>query len=134
MAGPVNRDFDEEVLGRMAEGESLRSVCASLRARGCPTESRFRQRAIADDPPGFGTQYARARDLQCEALADSIIGIADDASEDEAQTARLRIDVRKWIASKILPKKYGDLQKHEVSGPDGAPVRYAWIDETPAPK
>lgn len=66
-------------------------------------------------------KYARARDLQADFLADQIIEIADDKSEDEISTekgiienkefvnrSRLKIDARKWIASKLKPKKYGD--------------------------
>jgi len=65
---------------------------------------------------GFANQYARAREAQTEALAEQIIPIADDATEEDAQVARLRVDVRKWIASKILPKKYGDKVQNEISG------------------
>lgn len=60
-------------------------------------------------------------------MADEIQDIADDGSNDymtivkgdesynvvnhEAiNRSRLRVDSRKWIASKLLPKKYGDKQ------------------------
>lgn len=39
--------------------------------------------------------------------------IADDKLGDPARD-RLRIDSRKWIMSKGLPKIYGDRQTHEV--------------------
>jgi hypothetical protein len=78
----------------------------------------------------FRDQYARAREAQAEALADEIIDIADDGHNDwmernqgdaagwvqngEAmQRSRLRVDARKWVASKLLPKKYGDKLDHE---------------------
>jgi hypothetical protein len=35
---------------------------------------------------------------------------------------RLRVDARKWVAAKLLPKKYGDKVQQEVSGPDGGPI------------
>jgi hypothetical protein len=83
--------------------------------------------------PEFAEQYARARELQAERFADDIIEIADDKSEDvygelempnsvAVARAKLRIDSRKWIASKLLPKKYGDKLQTEVSGPDGGPI------------
>jgi hypothetical protein len=70
----------------------------------------------------FRTQYARARALQAELIADEILEIADDASDDfkkdangklrvdaEAiQRSKLRVDSRKWLVAKLLPKKYGD--------------------------
>jgi hypothetical protein len=70
----------------------------------------------------FSDQYARAKRLQIEVLVDEIIEIADDSSQDNLinkqgqiicnnaviNRARLRIDTRKWIASKLAPKIYGD--------------------------
>jgi hypothetical protein len=73
----------------------------------------------------LGDKYARARELQAEYLADQIIEIADDGTndymtivkgdveynvEDKEVTNRskLRVDARKWKASKLAPKKYGD--------------------------
>jgi hypothetical protein len=69
----------------------------------------------------FSEQYARAKRLQIEVLADEIIEIADDTSNDTTVNAngkviinhehinrsRLRIDTRKWLASKLAPKIYG---------------------------
>lgn len=37
--------------------------------------------------------------------------------------SRLRIDARKWLASKLAPKKSGDKLAAEVSGPDGGPIQ-----------
>lgn len=73
----------------------------------------------------FMRQYARAREAQADFLAEEIIEIADDGSndymtivkgdkeynvEDKEVTnrSRLRVDSRKWIASKLKPKKYAD--------------------------
>ncbi|MRT15312.1 hypothetical protein GJV07_24145 [Enterobacteriaceae bacterium RIT711] len=72
-------------------------------------------------------QYARAREVQAEILAEEIIEIADDSSGDvivdedgHEQTnhervarSRLRVDARKWYASKLAPKRYGDRIQHE---------------------
>jgi hypothetical protein len=35
---------------------------------------------------------------------------------------RLQIDARKWLIGKMAPKKQGDQQQLEYSGPDGGPV------------
>ena len=48
------------------------------------------------------------------------IGISASTHE-EIQDKRVRIDARKWIAAKLLPKKYGDLMRH--AGEDGGPVK-----------
>ena len=32
----------------------------------------------------------------------------DRATVQDAHVARLKVDARKWVAAKLLPKKYGD--------------------------
>ena len=78
--------------------------------------------AWLDKHQEFADKYARARELQAEYYADEMVEIADSADKDTAQAARVRVDTRKWIASKLRPKKYGDLVKHEHGGADGAPI------------
>jgi hypothetical protein len=34
---------------------------------------------------------------------------------EQIQQARLRIDTRKWIACKLLPRTYGDKAQHDVN-------------------
>lgn len=64
--------------------------------------------------PQFGNDYARARELQAETFADQVVTIADEC--EDANHARVRVDARKWAASKILPKKYGERQTVEHEG------------------
>lgn len=90
--------------------------------------------------PEFAEKYARAKEMQGDAIADGMFDIADDGSNDwmerlafnggnpawevngeVLQRSKLRIDTRKWYLSKILPKKYGDKIQQEVTGKDGAP-------------
>lgn len=63
----------------------------------------------------FRDLYARVRELQTEAMAHEILEIADDVSGD-VQRDRTRIDARKWLMSKLLPKKYGERAEIEHSG------------------
>ena len=70
----------------------------------------------------FSEQYARAREAQMEVMAQEIVDIADDSSEDAqtddngnvrqnsefVQRSKLRVDTRKWLMSKLAPKKYGE--------------------------
>lgn len=72
--------------------------------------------------PEFAAQYAQAKISQIEALVDEIIDIADDSTQDEIindqgvrvcnsehiARSRLRIDTRKWLAAKLMPRLYGD--------------------------
>ena len=59
-------------------------------------------------------QYARARELQAQHYANEIVEIAD--TDTDANRARVRIDARKWVACKLLPKKYGEKIDHSVEG------------------
>ena len=77
--------------------------------------------------PEFSEQYAQAKRCQVEFLVDEILDIADDSSQDYAindqgiavfnservARSRLRIDTRKWIACKLVPKIYGDKPQEE---------------------
>lgn len=66
-------------------------------------------------------RYARAKELQMDYLAEEIIDISDDSSNDTLITekgeqenkewtnrSKLRVDTRKWLMSKLAAKKYGD--------------------------
>ncbi len=55
-------------------------------------------------------RYAHARDDQADTFADEIVTLADGAGTEsgEVNKARLQIDARKWVASKLKPKRYGD--------------------------
>lgn len=113
-------DFTQEtadlICALLLEGESLRSICAM---DGMPDKATvFRWLAAK---PAFRDQYAKAKEDQAEALADEIVAIADDQDED-VQRSRLRVDARKWVAAKLLPKKYGERGSLELTGKDGGPI------------
>ncbi|WEQ51199.1 hypothetical protein LV478_11725 [Komagataeibacter oboediens] len=106
-------EIAEEILERLEEGESLSGICS---LDGMPTEGAVRYWAQTDHD-GFAARYARARERGLEKHADEIIKIADTARDsDSASAARVRVDARKWILSKLLPKQYGDKLNLEHSG------------------
>jgi hypothetical protein len=115
-------------------GESLRHICLD---DGMPALSAiFRW---LNEHQSFQDQYARAREEQAEALADEIVSIADEESYstkfggDESTVVvfdstavarnRLRVDARKWVASKLKPKKYGDRVDMNHGGQPNNPIR-----------
>ena len=78
--------------------------------------------------PEFSGQYAAAKMKQAELLAEEILDISDDDSQDTiitdkgpsfnseyVQRSRLRIDTRKWIACKLIPKVYGDKIENQTT-------------------
>jgi hypothetical protein len=83
----------------------------------------------------FRNQYARAKEEATDALAEELLDIADDASNDwmesnkpgdnsvilngeHLQRSRLRVDTRKWLMSKMKPKKYGEKLDMTTNGKD----------------
>ena len=111
----------------LAEGFTLRQVCKRL---NCVSERTVRQWALDTEHP-FSPQYTRARELGYQRMADQIVEIADESSNDWIETkhgpmfnkeaamrSQIRIDTRKWLLSKALPKIYGDKldvnAKHEA--------------------
>src|SRR5690606_20725933 len=81
---------------------------------------------VRDDREGFAEQYARARNIGYEVMADEIIEIADGGSDDW-QRDRLRVDARKWLLAKALPKRFGD--RVTLSGDASAPLGVVMLPE-----
>jgi hypothetical protein len=129
MAGPGRPSIYSEELAariceRLAAGETLRSIC---RDEEMPSEPTVRRWALDTESP-FSAQYAKAREIGYGCMADELLEIADDGTNDTTKSktgeeimdaewlarSRLRVDTRKWLLSKALPKVYGDRQTHEV--------------------
>ena len=96
------KELANDICELISEGKSLRSVC---RQDDMPVMSTI-WRWIGENED-FQKQYAQATEERAEALAEDMLEIADDLKGDTARD-KLRIDTRKWAASKMKPKKYGD--------------------------
>lgn len=135
MPGGRPTTYTEELASEMCEriacGESVRAVCKD---KGMPVLSTFFLWLSKHDE--FSKQYAKAKELSIEALAEEMFDIADNGGNDwievngdsdsksaykangeNIQRSKLRVDTRKWYLSKIAPKKYGESQRieHDVS-------------------
>ena len=109
-----------EICEQLSEGKSLRSICKAKRLPSCSTIFLWLSKY-----PEFSEQYARAREEQADAIADECLDIAE--TEPDVQRARLKIDVRKWCASKMKPRKYGDRITQEHTGLGGGPIQNTWV-------
>lgn len=99
----------EEICRRLAEGQSLRDVCAPEDMPNRDTVRRWLGKR-----ENFREMYASAREHQAEHFVDEIVSIAD--TEENPTRARVRIDARKWAALKLAPKKYGDKAEIQMTG------------------
>jgi hypothetical protein len=102
----------EEVVSRMATGKSLSSV---LREPGMPPWATFNRMLRSNEQ--LRVAYDKAVQDRADKLADEIIELSDAVMPEglrgpEAsawvQQKRLQVDARKWVASKLKPRTYGD--------------------------
>jgi hypothetical protein len=138
MARPTlySDDLIDAICERLADGESLRSICED---EDIPSKSTVLVWLADPANEGFRTKYARAREMQADSLFDDMLEIADDGRNDwmekrnsdgeaigwqengeSLRRSDLRIKTRQWMAGKLRPKKYGD--KLELVGDSENPI------------
>jgi len=131
-------EIADEICLRMLDGESLKAICQDEKMPNRRTVFRW----LASDDE-FRQRYEIARQMLADLLFDEIKDIADDARNDfmekladdgsiervpdheNVQRSKLRVDTRKWMASKLMPRKYGDRIGVEVSVPFDAAAALA---------
>jgi len=122
---PVTPEVMETIADHMAAGWSLRQVC---KLDGMPTHAAIIQ-AARKDPDGIGKLYREDRENLFAYWAEEIVDIADDSKNDFMERehgpvvnqeainrSRVRIDVRKWLLTKLKPTEYGDKTQIEHTG------------------
>ena len=81
--------------------------------------------------------YARACEARADAMVEDMIQIADDGLNDTYEDdegnqrtdhdviarSKLRVDTRKWLASKLKPKKYGDSSLLKIGDNEGGELK-----------
>lgn len=141
--GIYSAELAQEICGHIANCISLRAIAAM---EGMPTVTTIMNWLADESKPEFLEQYARAREAQADKMAEDILAIADEectrvradkhgtnADDGEGNTEvvfdatavarnKLRVDARKWLASKMAPKKYGDKVQTELTGPGGGAI------------
>ena len=136
MSRPTIRtnELEDDILSRIACGESLRGICAE---DGMPNISTVIRWLAADED--FARKYTRAREMQAEILADEMLDIADNDKSDRIDIkdkdgniirteqnnvavarSKLKLEQRRWWAEKLRPKVYGN--KVAVGGSDDMPA------------
>ncbi|GAC1501788.1 MAG: hypothetical protein NVS1B10_06180 [Candidatus Saccharimonadales bacterium] len=126
-------ELDDEICAQVAMGRSIRSICGyRLDADGhevikegferMPSPATIFNWFRTNKP--FLEHYERAKEQAAEAMADEILDIADNGSNDwmdrwygkqqewvtngeSIQRSKLRVDTRVLLMTKLKPKKYG---------------------------
>jgi PhoPQ-activated pathogenicity-related protein len=107
-------DVWSRLLPLIATGASLP---AALRQLPEPRPSLWWCKMAVRNDPDLAERYRAAQELRADALADEIVALADEpmpaglqGTEASAwvQQMRLRVDARKWTASRLFPRQWGD--------------------------
>jgi hypothetical protein len=130
-------ELGQQICAEIMLGKSLRTICEE---EAMPCMSSVCNWLARDKE--FMEHYAHAREVQAALMADELLDIADDGRNDwmtvkrgkeeievvnreAVMRSQLRVDTRKWIASKLLPKKYGDKLALEHGISDGLAEKLA---------
>jgi hypothetical protein len=102
----------EYLIDSISNGRSLSSV---LREDDMPVWRTVQIKLEKDEK--FKAEYEKAVQDRADRLADDIMDLADEAMPEWlegsgasawVQQKRLQVDARKWVASKLKPRTYGD--------------------------
>lgn len=136
-------EIREKILKLLEEGKSLRKAC---QGEDMPTPAAVLKWCKTDKD--FAERYDHARMVGYMLRADELLDIADDGTNDTyvddegrprvdidvIQRSRLRVDTRKWVLAKMLPKIYGDKVINEHTGTDGEPLTVRVVHEVVDPR
>lgn len=111
-------DQIEEMITRMSTGETITSIASDPRMPGYTTMWEWENK---DDD--LARRITRAREMGFVARAEQAVTKAQSC--EDPQKARLAFDADRWFLGKMCPKRFGDKQTHEHSGPDGKAIAIA---------
>ena len=152
----------DAICERICDAQSLRTICADDGMPNKATVMRWLAKSEQDGAPEdlrlFRDQYARAQSVKAETLVEEIGEIHEKAwvpvmlgegvplvvdgkpvmTVDKASVAaaKLEADNKKWLATKLSPKKYGERVDHEITGKNGGVIKTetTWVIQPVAAK
>lgn len=118
------QDLGDAICAELAGGKSLKRICEK---KSMP--SRQTVYSWLRTHSEFLDNYTRAKDDSADAMADDIEDIANGVltKKYDPQAARVAIDGKKWVASKLKPKKYGD--KLDLTGESTVTHKFKDLDD-----
>jgi predicted transcriptional regulator len=110
MAGRPKRKAALVLLSEMGIGPVAEKIAEGGTLRVIAQELGISQAALHEflTAPAHLDHYSRARARRAERLAEETLEIADTATPENAQVARLQVDTRKWVASHLDKQTWGD--------------------------
>ncbi len=104
-----NEETARKLCAKLSIGESLRTATKGDDMPCIETVFSWMRKY-----PEFLEQYEKAKQEAADMFTEDMLDIAQDQSLD-TQRARLMVDTRKWIASKLKPKKYGERIEQDLT-------------------
>lgn len=123
MDSALREATQEELLERLADGESLVAIC---KREGMPDRRTVQRWQDADE--AFDAAITRAREIGYSVMAEKAVADAEDC--EDPQKGRLAFDARRWYLGK-LSNAFSDnkAQKHEVKH-DMTDEAKQWLGQT----
>jgi hypothetical protein len=139
---PYDREYALAACEAMYCGMTLKEFCKIQQQDNpdFPAPQTIRDWYVSNAGGEFGSLYAQARRAQADHWADECVEIAENSSNDWmdrrcadgtistkvnhecVQRSKLRVDVRKWLLSKLHPDVYAERFVHQTLGANGLPV------------
>lgn len=116
-----SRELAVEICLRISNGRSVKSICAD---KDMPSKTSIYEWLNIHSE--FTDMYREAVSQRADYHFDEMLDIADmvEAESAEVAKARLQIDTRKWILSRMNPRKYGDnIQEDDGNNDNAQPVQ-----------
>ena len=123
---PNAADLKRHICEQISDGVPLQQIC---REPGMPAWRTVYGWMEADEK--FAADFARARELGADAIAEDSMRIVDELPErgpdgkidpGSVAHAKLRAEHRLKLLAKWSPKKYGDKVQAELTGPGGGAI------------
>jgi hypothetical protein len=108
-----NTEIAGIICSRIAQGDSLRSICAEPEMPGLMTIMDWLNDEAKQE---FRDRYARAREIQADVMDAKILEVADASTAESSPADRVKIAAYQWRAEKLKPKVYGQKTTHEIEG------------------
>jgi hypothetical protein len=130
---PVGRPskYSPELADRICEylmnGRDLLDICNDEDMPGRATVYRWLR-----EHPDFDTQYARAREALADYEMHKLKEMAENCTEANVNSTRVKLNHFQWRVMKIAPRLYGERVQAEVTGANGGPIemRAVTVDVT----
>lgn len=135
------QEIVDNIISGLSEGTPLTVIC-----RECGISDTIVRNWMKDDEQ-LSCAIARARDVGFDVIALDALRIADTPLEGIEHTdtpdgprikradmlghRKLQVETRLKLLAKWDPKRYGDMMRQEISGPDGAPITQASVSLSP---